>query len=71
MGCLAGEREESCASCECTAEAKGRNSLRRQWELDLFKGYTAETQDGGADTVKVVHVFGGWGCKVVIASMRS
>ncbi|XP_049431649.1 roundabout homolog 2 isoform X9 [Epinephelus fuscoguttatus] len=44
MGYLAGEREESCASCECTAEAKRRNSLRQQWELDSFVGYTAETQ---------------------------
>lgn len=65
MGYLAGEREESCASCECTAEAKRRNSLRQQWELDSFVGYTAETQHEGGDTVEVLYacVFSGWGVK--------
>lgn len=53
MGCLAGGRKESCASCECTAEAKRGNSLREQWELDSFVGYTAEAQHGGADKVQV------------------
>ncbi|KAE8295067.1 hypothetical protein D5F01_LYC05992 [Larimichthys crocea] len=52
MGCLAGGRKESCASCECTAEAKRGNSLREQWELDSFVGYTAEAQHGGADKVQ-------------------
>ncbi|TKS80770.1 Protein sel-1 -like protein 3 [Collichthys lucidus] len=30
----------------------GGNSLREQWELDSFVGYTAEAQHGGADKVQ-------------------
>lgn len=72
MGCLAGGRKESCASCECTAEAKRGNSLREQWELDSFVGYTAEAQHGGADKVQVwcvcVCVCRRWGCNMVMCS---
>ncbi|TMS07597.1 Roundabout-like protein 2, partial [Larimichthys crocea] len=52
MGCLAGGRKESCASCECTAEAKRGNSLRSSGSWTHSWDIQAEAQHGGADKVQ-------------------
>lgn len=54
-GLFGHQKGESSASCECTAEAKRRTSVRQQ-EWDSLVGSTAEPQHGGADTLQVIHV---------------